>query len=256
MKCDNVEKSCQWKGTVGTLEKHMGVCQFSSVPCPKKCRQGNFITKRNLQQHFKTQCPNRDYSCEHCDLKGTYATTLDHYATCEKKIVTCMNEKCTMEMERMKIKNHLSEECEHTVISCKYMSIGCDVKLKRKDMKAHEQDDKVHFAKTVDTVVKLRGKMAKLQEETTKLTKENNDRFEAELEDKVARAQFTMQKEMAESLIDKKGKLNKLNEEIEMNKTSLNRMKYILTAVAILFVVVGADRLRGHLMCKLYSASD
>ncbi len=144
-----MERGCQWKGTVGTLEEHVGVCQFTLVPCPKECKQGNFITKRDLQQHLKKKYLSRDYSCEHCDLKGTYAITLDHYDTCEKKIITCMNEGCTMEMERMTINNHLSEECEHTVIPCKYTSIGCDVKLKRKDMRAHEQDDKAHLNKTV-----------------------------------------------------------------------------------------------------------
>ncbi len=174
-----MERDCPWEGTVGTLEKHMGVCEYSLVPCPKKCKQGNFITKRDLQQHLMEKCPNRDYSCEHCGLKGTYATTLDHYDTCEKKIISCANEGCIMKMERMKIKNHLSEECEHTVISW----IGCDVKFKRKDMRAHEQDDKAHLNKTVDTLVKLREKMAKLQndnnmlrEETAKLTKENSEK--------------------------------------------------------------------------------
>ena len=150
-----MERDCPWEGTVNTLEKHMGVCEYSPVPCPKKCKQGNFITKRDIQQHLEEECTNRDYSCEHCDLKGTYATTLDHYDTCEKKIISCTDEECTMEMERMKIKNHLSEECEHTVIPCKYTSIGCDVNLKRKDMRAHEQDDKSHLNKTVDTLVKL-----------------------------------------------------------------------------------------------------
>ncbi len=89
MKCDNMEIGCQWEGTVGTLEKHVGVCQFTLVPCPKKCKDDNgilMITRRDLQQHLMEECPNRDYSCEHCDLKGTYTTTLDHYDKCEKRI--------------------------------------------------------------------------------------------------------------------------------------------------------------------------
>ncbi len=85
-----MERGCQWMGTAGTIKKHLDVCQFTLVPCPKKCKQGNFITRRELQQHLDTQCPNRDYSCEHCDLKGTYATTLDHYGRCEKKIADTM----------------------------------------------------------------------------------------------------------------------------------------------------------------------
>ncbi len=165
VKCDNVERGCQWERTVGTLEEHVGVCQFTLVPCPKECKDDNGIlkiTRRDLQQHLEEICPNRDYSCEHCGLKGTYATTLDHYDTCEKKIITCTNEGCTIMMKRMKIKNHLSEECEHTVISCKYTSIGCDVKLKRKDMRAHEQDDKAHLNKALNTVVELQQKSKKV----------------------------------------------------------------------------------------------
>ncbi len=168
-----MERDCQWEGTVGTLEEHVGVCQFTLVACPKECKDDNKIPKimrRDLQQHLTEKCPNRDYSCEHCGLKGTYATTLDHYDTCKKKIISCTNEGCTMEMECMKIKNHLSKECEHTVISCKYMSIGCDVKLKRKDMRAHEQDDKAHLNKALDGMIKLGEKMTQLQNDNDTLT--------------------------------------------------------------------------------------
>ncbi len=173
MKCDNMERDCQWVGTVGTLEEHVGMCQFTLVPCPKKCKEDNGILKitmRDLQQHLMENCPNRDYSCEHCGLKGTYATTLDHYDTCEKKIITCTNEGCTMEMERMKIKNHLSKECEHTMISCKYMSIGCDLKLKRKDMRAHEEDDKANLNKSLNGMIKWEEKMTQLQNDNDTLT--------------------------------------------------------------------------------------
>ena len=124
-------------------------------------------------------------------------------------------------------------------------------------MRAHEQDDKAHLNKTVDILVKLRVKMEKLQndnnmlrEETTKLTKENGDRLvkiqnelavlsrekDDQLEDKVARSEVKMRAETARSLKDKEDKLNKA---IDMNKTSLNRMKYIVIAVVILLVAVG-----------------
>ncbi len=162
VKCDNMERDCHWVGTVGTLEEHVGVCQFILVPCPKKCKDDNGIlkiTRRDLPQHLITKCPNRYYSCEHCGLKGTYATTLDHYDTCEKKMITCTNEGCTIKIKRRNVKSHLSEKCRHTVISCKYTSIGCDVELKRKDMRAHEQDDKAHLNKALDSVVELQKKV-------------------------------------------------------------------------------------------------
>ncbi len=66
MKCDNVERGCQWEGTFGTLEEHVDGCQFTLVPCPKKCKDDK-ITRRDLKHHLMEKCPNRDYSCEHCD---------------------------------------------------------------------------------------------------------------------------------------------------------------------------------------------
>ncbi len=258
MKCDNMERGCQWVGTVRILEKHVGVCQFTLVPCPKKCKDDNGIlkiTRRDLQQHLEKECSNRDYSCEHCGLKGTYATTLDHYNKCQKIIISCTNKGCTMEVERMKIKNHLSEECEHTLISCKYMSIGCDVKLKRKDMRAHEQDDKAHLNKTVDTLVKLRKKMAKLQndnnmlrEETAKLMKENSDRLEAkmqnemtklsrdkedQLEDKVAKSEVNMRAEMAVLSREKDDKL-----EDKVTRSQFKMQKEMATLSRVVETVV------------------
>ncbi len=172
VKCDSMERDCQWVGTVGALEEHVGVCQFTLVPCPKECKDDNGILKimrRDLPQHLITKCSNRDYSCEHCGLKGTYATTLDHYDTCENKMITCTNEGCTIKMKRMNVKNHISKKCGHTVISCKYMSIGCDVKLKRKDMRAHEQDDKAHLNKALDGMIKLEDTVIELEEKVAQL---------------------------------------------------------------------------------------
>ena len=243
-----------------------GVCEYSLVPCPKKCKDDNGklkVMRRDLQQHLKEKCPNRDYSCEHCDLKGTYATTLDHYDTCEKKIITCTNEGCTMEMERMKIKNHLPEKCEHTVISCKYMSIGCGVKLKRKGMRAHEQDDKAHLSKTINTVVKLQEKIVKLQndnmlrEETAKLTMENSIRLEAKLiEMQNVMAKLVLAYEMNKGeltgfmtlsmfqmtrLLRKDQELGARVERLEVNMQENGMNKHVVSVVIFLLVAVLAQ---------------
>ncbi len=58
VKCDNMERGCQRVGTVGTLEEHVSVCQFTLVPCPKECKDDNGILKimrRDLQQHLEEQ---------------------------------------------------------------------------------------------------------------------------------------------------------------------------------------------------------
>ena len=128
----------------------MATCDFTPVPCPKKCKKDSSILsviRKDLEKHLE-ECMNRDYECKLCGKKDTYANiTGAHDNECEKKVLPCPNTECTVTMERADIKKHLNE-CEYTVISCKYKNLGCEVGLKRKEkeaMEAHEQDDKVHL---------------------------------------------------------------------------------------------------------------
>ena len=160
MKCDNVERGCEWEGTVGTLEEHIAVCQFTPVPCPKQCEDTILLLRKDLDHHINNECPNRDCECEYCGEKGTYANiTQIHYAVCDEKIVSCPNEGCTETMKRHKIEDHVEDDCEYTEMSCKYANIGCEVKLKRKDMRAHEEDDKIHLHLALGAVVELKDKL-------------------------------------------------------------------------------------------------
>ena len=43
VKCDNVGRGCEWKGTVGTLDEHVALCQFTPVPCPNECKENDKI---------------------------------------------------------------------------------------------------------------------------------------------------------------------------------------------------------------------
>ena len=178
MKCDNVGRSCEWEGTVGTLEEHVATCNFTPVPCPKKCKQNDAIQKimrKDLEEHLNEQCLNRDYECEQCGKKDTYINITDvHDRKCEEKIIPCPKTECTETMKRLNLKSHLEKDCQYTVISCKLRSIGCDVKMKRKDMGAHEQDDKAHLRQALNTVVKLQDAMVKLQDDLRSVTENNN----------------------------------------------------------------------------------
>ena len=158
VKCNNVERGCEWEGTVGTLDEHVAVCKFTPVPCPNQCKEEDKITlcmRKDLDHHVNNECPNRDYKCEYCEKKGTYANiTQIHDSVCKKKKIPCTNTECTETIKRGKMKHHL-DDCDYTIISCKYKKIGCDVELKRKDMPVHEKDDKVHLHLALGTVVKL-----------------------------------------------------------------------------------------------------
>ena len=58
---------CEWEGTVGSLEKHVATCDFVLVPCPKQCvgDDNNVVDfmRKDLDEHLKNHCPNRDHEC-------------------------------------------------------------------------------------------------------------------------------------------------------------------------------------------------
>ena len=150
VRCDNSFLECDWVGSVGTLEEHLSKCDYALLPCPNECKDWtNSITynipRRNLKKHLEEVCRNRDYSCEHCGEKGTYASTQEHYKKCEKKEIICPEHGCVKMVQRQYIMWHKTTQCKYAIISCKYASIGCKTKLKRKDMAVHEQDDTAHL---------------------------------------------------------------------------------------------------------------
>ena len=142
VRCSNANRGCEWVGTVGTIEKHVATCGFTLVPCPKQCKDDNnevkCFTRKEVDEHLKDDCPNRDYECQSkCGEKGTYAYITEvHDKTCKMRTLPCPNDGCDTEIQRQQVSEHVSK-CPHTVIPCKYKGIGCDTELKREDMAAH-----------------------------------------------------------------------------------------------------------------------
>ena len=171
VKCDNVERGCEWEGTVGTLEEHVDTCDFTVVNCPKQCNKN--VMRKDLKQHLEDKCPNRDYECQHCRKKDSYANITEiHYDECTMIVLPCPNSECTQTLERAQIQMHLENDCEHTVILCKYEGIGCYVKMKRKDMGAHEQDDKAHLHQALNSVVRLQDNLLSATENIESMKKD------------------------------------------------------------------------------------
>ena len=165
--CNNIERSCEWKGTVGTLEEHLAKCDFSPLPCPNECIDDNmniqYIMRKDLNKHETKECPQRAHECtfgkdgDKCIEKGTYYyITQIHDKVCEQKELLCVNIGCPKVMQRQHMNKHVKYECEHTVIACKHRTIGCIRGLKRKDMPAHELDDKLHLHMAIDTITALK----------------------------------------------------------------------------------------------------
>ena len=192
MRCDNMERGCRWTGTIATLDNHIATCQFALVPCPNKCEESagelQFMRK-DLDNHLKTKCPKRTYECQHCGVKGSYASVAeDHDKGCNKKIVPCPNKGrgCPLSMERGKTKQHVMSICDNTEVACAYESLGCGVRMLRKDIKNHqENDDKVHVHLVLKSFSSFREEQNILSEDEAfvfKLSgydrkKENNDKF-------------------------------------------------------------------------------
>ena len=160
----NVNKECEWEGTVGSLEEHVATCDFVLCPCPKQCMGDDSIgTRKHLDEHLKNHCPNRDHECPYCGEKGMYANiTQDHDMICAKKPLPCPNAGCGDIVQCQEVSEHVSK-CPHTVILCKYKGIGCDAELERKDMAAHEQDDKLHLHMALDTFMSQQDAMNQQQ---------------------------------------------------------------------------------------------
>ena len=143
---------------MGDLEDHLTECESSPVTCPNKCKVDHLqLLRKSLKDHLETKCPNRAYNCEHCGLRGKYASIVgEHDEKCEKKLVLCPNTECDLTMERGEMKEHIKTVCKFTEVPCKYHSIGCNVRKRRISMNQHEEeDDKVHLHMSLEKIAKL-----------------------------------------------------------------------------------------------------
>ena len=51
----------------------------SLIPCLNKCKDDDqvrsfFFNVEDIKAHLERDCPNRDYECQYCGKKGTYAS--------------------------------------------------------------------------------------------------------------------------------------------------------------------------------------
>ena len=158
IECDNLERGCNWLGTVGDLEDHLAKCGLSPVPCPNKCKvEDSQVLRKCLEDHLETKCPNRAYKCERCGLMGMYASIVgEHEQICKKKLVSCPHTECDLTIEQGKLKKHISTVCKFTEVPCKYHNIGCKVRKTRISVKKHEEeDDKAHLHMSLEKIDEL-----------------------------------------------------------------------------------------------------
>ena len=155
MMCSNTENGCGWAGELRLLDDHLTICGYTFLRCPNKCIEKNKevrMLRRNLDQHLKNKCPNRQYQCPHCKDTGRHCDiTTTHLDTCPKVKVSCPNTDCKASVLRCELDNHQST-CQYEKVPCKYEGIGCKEELLRKDLEQHEMDDAVHLHTAIETV--------------------------------------------------------------------------------------------------------
>ena len=67
VKCANMEKGCEWRGTIDTVETHITTCEFSlkkilpcsNAGCDKK------MEHQQLVEHVRTECPHTVMACKY-----------------------------------------------------------------------------------------------------------------------------------------------------------------------------------------------
>ena len=110
------------------------------------------MLRRDLNQHLKNKCPNRQYQCRHCKDTGKYCDiTTTHLDTCPKVKVSCPNSECKISVLHCNLSKHRSK-CPFEDVPCKYAGIGCKEELSRKDLEQHEGDDTFHLHLAIETI--------------------------------------------------------------------------------------------------------
>ena len=106
--CNNVERGCDWEGTVGTLEDNVTKFGFILVPCPNGCMQdGEFVMlflKNTVERHLTEQCTDKTYQYK----EHYYYVIAHHESECVKMKARCPNESCCETVQHGLMDEHLS----------------------------------------------------------------------------------------------------------------------------------------------------
>ena len=158
-----------------SLDDHLTTCEYELLYCPNECMENSKevqMLRRDLDQHLKDKCPNRQYECPHCKDTGRYCDiTTTHLDTCPNVIIPCPNTDCKVSLARCDLSAHRST-CEFEKVPCKYAGIGCKEELVRTDLEQHENDVIFHFQLSIETITEQQKKINRQQEEVSEQREE------------------------------------------------------------------------------------
>ena len=107
------------RGPLGDSEEHLEEkCQQQKVECPNRC--GEKKERELLQNYTEHDCPNRRYTCPHCDHVGVYKdVTTVHFTNCRDFPFLCPAG-CGEKITRKNMESHLNTECPEEYVLYKF----------------------------------------------------------------------------------------------------------------------------------------
>ena len=154
VKCPNSPEGCKWEGDLGNAEEHLTKkCQQQTVECSEGC--GEMMKRQLLQNHTEHDCPNRRYTCPHCDHVGVHRNvTTVHFTNCREFPLLCPAG-CGKEITRRNMESHLNTECPEEYILCKFTMFGCDTAVRRREKESHFSDTSFHLEKSMESQIAM-----------------------------------------------------------------------------------------------------
>ena len=179
--CGRQEDGCEWTGELRNEEDHEEECQYANEYCTNEC--GQWVMRKDMEDHVDNQCPRRSVYCEHCYLELELMELQDHYEICEMYPVECVYD-CGDVLERHKMDSHIDQQgsCPNTPVACDFKNSGCEFRGKRSDLSKHIESNVVSHLGLV--AKKLTTTTEEL--EKTDLELEATKKRLAEAEDKLA----------------------------------------------------------------------
>ena len=175
VKCNNDGNGCGWTGELRSLDNHLTTCGYALLRCTNKCTNNmreKYLLRRDMDNHLKNTCPNRQYRCPHCKDTGRHREiTTTHLDTCLKLKVSCPNVGCNDSVPRCELSDHQTK-CLFEKVPCKYAELGCEEKPLRKDLQQHENNDTFHLHLAIETVHKQQKEMKAMKKEQTAMKRE------------------------------------------------------------------------------------
>ena len=181
VKCNNDANGCDWVGELRSLDNHLTTCEYALLRCTNMCTDTTefdffeeevYVLRRDMDNHLKNTCPNRQYQCPHCkDIGKHWEITTIHLTACPKFKIPCQNVGCNDSVPYSELSDHLTK-CLFEKVPCKYAEIGCDEKPLRKDLQQHENNDTFHFHLAIETVNRQQREIKVLKEEQRAMKEE------------------------------------------------------------------------------------